>query len=167
MTSERQRLGCPRGVEFGGLDDTELTILEDSSFVGKSVREVEELEGEHHLVVTGWLRHGRTRRRPFGDEPIRAGDVLLVRASPDEILAIRQDRRCPCLVVLVVQRQQEGWPRSPPEKAVALEPAPSAEAAGPRHTFLALYEQVPPEQARVFDRILGTLRPRGGSAVEE
>jgi di/tricarboxylate transporter len=72
---------------------TELTVLDDSPFVGKSVREVEGLEGEHQLVVTGWLRHGRMQRAPFGDAPIQRGDVLLVRASPDEILAIREHRR--------------------------------------------------------------------------
>jgi di/tricarboxylate transporter len=39
--------------------------------------------------VTGWLRDGRGVRAPFGERPIQAGDVLLVRTSPDAMVAIR------------------------------------------------------------------------------
>jgi di/tricarboxylate transporter len=71
---------------------TELTIPDDSPYVGKTVREIEEREGHQQLFVTGWLREGRQRRAPFGDDPVAAGDVLLVRTSPEQIVAIREQQ---------------------------------------------------------------------------
>src|SRR5215216_527402 len=64
---------------------TELTILPESPYVGKPVSQIEGKD----LFVTGWLRNGRTVRAPFGDRAVEAGDVLLVRTSPDAIVAIR------------------------------------------------------------------------------
>ncbi len=70
---------------------SELQIEPDSPYEGKPVREIEEREGGHQqLFVTGWLRHGRPIRAPFGDDPVQAGDVLLVRTSPDQIVAMHE-----------------------------------------------------------------------------
>jgi hypothetical protein len=38
------------------------------------------------------VRDGRQRQRPFGDERLQPGDVLLVRTSPEQIVAFREDR---------------------------------------------------------------------------
>src|SRR5919109_2655031 len=68
---------------------TELTILPDSPFLGKSVDEVE-ADKRYSLTVVGWIRHGRHLRRPFRERQLREGDVLLVRTTPEEIVGIRQ-----------------------------------------------------------------------------
>jgi di/tricarboxylate transporter len=68
---------------------TEVTIVPNSPFLDKTAAEVEPAEGDQ-VTVVGWLRHGRHLRPPFGERRLRAGDVLLVRMTPEEILAIRQ-----------------------------------------------------------------------------
>ncbi|MDQ5851815.1 MAG: SLC13 family permease [Chloroflexota bacterium] len=74
------------------LDDyfTELTILPDSPFLGQTLEEVH-ADGHSHFNVVGWLRDGRQLRRPFGERRVRVGDVLLVRTTPEEIVAIREE----------------------------------------------------------------------------
>jgi di/tricarboxylate transporter len=69
---------------------TELKILPDSPYIDKPIGAIEAGEGQRDLFVTGWLRQGRTIRAPFGDQRVHAGDVLLVRASPEQIVAIRE-----------------------------------------------------------------------------
>jgi Trk K+ transport system NAD-binding subunit len=68
---------------------TEITVLPNSPFLGKTVAEVEGAEG-HQVTVVGWLRHRRHLRPPFGEHRVREGDVLLVRTTPEEIIVIRQ-----------------------------------------------------------------------------
>ncbi len=74
------------------LDDyfTELTILPDSPFLGKTRDEVQ-ANDRFHLKVVGWVRDGRQLPRPFGDRKVTAGDTLLVRTNPEELIAIRQE----------------------------------------------------------------------------
>jgi di/tricarboxylate transporter len=69
---------------------TELTIRPDSRFVGKTVAELERANAIR-VFVTRWLRDGRPVRAPFGDRRLAAGDVLLVRTTPEEIVAIQQE----------------------------------------------------------------------------
>ncbi|HXF60902.1 MAG TPA: SLC13 family permease, partial [Caldilineaceae bacterium] len=69
---------------------TELTILPDSPFLGKTVAEVE-ADKRHQLKVVGWLREGRRLRLPFKGRRLREGDVLLVRTTPEDIVGIRQE----------------------------------------------------------------------------
>jgi di/tricarboxylate transporter len=79
-------------VERFRLDDyfTELTILPDSPFLEKTINEVE-ADKRYQLRVVGWLREGRRMRRPFKDRPLGAGDTLLIRTRPEDIVAIRQE----------------------------------------------------------------------------
>jgi di/tricarboxylate transporter len=88
-----RRAGAGEGVSRFRLDDyfTELTILDDSPFRDQTVHEVESNE-RYNVKVVGWVRAGRHRPRPFGDERLRPGDVLLVRTSPEQIVAFREDR---------------------------------------------------------------------------
>jgi di/tricarboxylate transporter len=67
----------------------EVRILPNSPFLDKTTAEVEYTEGDQVRVV-GWLRHGRHLRPPFGERRLRESDVLLVRMTPEEIVAIRQ-----------------------------------------------------------------------------
>jgi di/tricarboxylate transporter len=69
---------------------TELKVLPDSPYVGKSIGEIEAGEGHQQLFVTGWLRHGSSLRAPYGDRALAAGDVLVVRTSPEEIVSIQE-----------------------------------------------------------------------------
>jgi di/tricarboxylate transporter len=73
------------------LDDyfTELTIRDDSPLLGKTVNTVEADE-RYAFKVVGWLRNGKRIRRLYGESTLRAGDVLLVRTTPDQIVAFRE-----------------------------------------------------------------------------
>ena len=74
------------------LDDyfTELAILPNSPFLGKTREEIE--ANEHFNVrIAGWVRNGRHLSRPFDDKRVCAQDVLLIRTTPEEIIAIRQE----------------------------------------------------------------------------
>ena len=68
---------------------TEVSILPNSPFLGKTAAEVEGAEG-HQVTVVGWLRNGRHLRSPLAKHRLREGDVLLVRTTPEELIAIRQ-----------------------------------------------------------------------------
>lgn len=68
---------------------TELAVLPNSPFLGKSIGEVES-DDRYHFKVVGWLRNGRQLKTPFKDRKLEVGDVLVVRTTPDELMAIRQ-----------------------------------------------------------------------------
>ncbi|MBS1810844.1 MAG: anion permease [Acidobacteria bacterium] len=86
------RQGSENAVDRFRLDDyfTEFTILPDSPFLGKTVDEVES-DDRYQLKVIGWLRNGYRLRRPYGDQQLEAGDVLLIRTRPEDLVAIRQE----------------------------------------------------------------------------
>ncbi|WP_024869767.1 SLC13 family permease [Pseudoxanthomonas suwonensis] len=69
---------------------TELLVEDGSPWIGRTRAEFEQAFAER-LQVADWLRHGMRRRRQAGDSPLAAGDVLLVRAPPDEIASIRDE----------------------------------------------------------------------------
>ncbi len=69
---------------------TELLVEDSSPWIGRTRGEFEQAFAER-LQVVDWLRHGVRRRRQAGDSPLAAGDVLLVRAPPDEIASIRDE----------------------------------------------------------------------------
>ena len=69
---------------------TELLVERDSPWIGRTRGDFEQAFAER-LQVVDWLRHGMRRRRQAGDSPLAAGDVLLVRASPDEIASIKDE----------------------------------------------------------------------------
>jgi di/tricarboxylate transporter len=70
---------------------TELTILPDSPFLHQALAEVE-AGTRYQLKVVGWLRHGRHLHQPFDHHRVRAGDVLLVRTTPESLISIRKER---------------------------------------------------------------------------
>jgi di/tricarboxylate transporter len=69
---------------------TELAIRSDSPFLGKTIGEIE-ADQSYHFKVIGWVRERKRLPRPFGDRQLDAGDVLLIRTTPEEIVAFRQD----------------------------------------------------------------------------
>ena len=69
---------------------TEMTILDDSPFRDKTVADVEADE-RYGVRVVGVVRGGRRMPDHDGTRRLVPGDVLLVRASPEHIVAIRED----------------------------------------------------------------------------
>jgi di/tricarboxylate transporter len=70
---------------------TELAIRPDSPFLGRTVAQVEG-DQQYHFSVVGWVRDGRRVPRPFGERLLMAGDVLLIRTTPEEIVAFQQEQ---------------------------------------------------------------------------
>ena len=87
------REGAADTTERFRLDDyfTELTILPDSPFLGKTWTEVN-ADAKYRFTIMGWVRNGRQLQPPFGENTFREGDVLLVRASPEEIIHFREEK---------------------------------------------------------------------------
>lgn len=86
------RQGAEDSQEHLRLNDyfTELTILPNSPFLGKTWAQVQ-ADQNYKFTVVGWIRHGRQIQPPFGERTLRQSDVLLVRASPEEIIAFREE----------------------------------------------------------------------------
>lgn len=69
---------------------TELVLLPDSPLIGKTVQELEEQQATD-FKVSAWYRNGRARNRPYGTKKTQAGDVLVIRTTPDRIATIEQE----------------------------------------------------------------------------
>ena len=65
---------------------TELVVTSASPWIGKLIGEFRG-RFDRRLDLVDWLRDGS--RITKADEPLRAGDVLLVRASPDEMASVK------------------------------------------------------------------------------
>ncbi len=68
---------------------TEITVLPDSPFIDKTIREIASDES-YHFQVGGLIRKGQRIRAPFTDESLKADDVLVVRTTPEELVTIRK-----------------------------------------------------------------------------
>ena len=83
-----------KGTEEGGsrfrLDEyfTELTVREGSALVGRTIGDVER-DDRYQLSVVGLVRDGQSLGRH--GRTLEAGDVLLVRTTPEQLVTIRQD----------------------------------------------------------------------------
>ena len=71
---------------------TEITILEDSPLIGKTIREIES-DPFYHFNAVGLIRNGRRLRAPYSSEPLKAGDVVVVRTTPEELVSIRKEAK--------------------------------------------------------------------------
>ncbi|WP_242108296.1 SLC13 family permease [Luteimonas aquatica] len=69
---------------------TELVVDAQSPWIGKTYGEFRK-HFDERLQVVDWLRYGMRRRRQAPESPLAEGDVLLVRASPDEIASIKDE----------------------------------------------------------------------------
>lgn len=85
-----ERMGEAENKNYFPLDGyyTELVLSAESLYVDKTVAEIE-TAAESRFQVVGWLRNGRPQIRPFGTQTVMAGDVLLVRTTPDELATIQ------------------------------------------------------------------------------
>lgn len=69
---------------------TELKIRPDSAFLGKSLVDIKK-DDHYHFTVVGWMREGRRMPGPFGQRQVKAEDVLLIHATPEDIITFRQE----------------------------------------------------------------------------
>jgi di/tricarboxylate transporter len=69
---------------------TEVIVLPDSPFLEKTIAEIEN-SGNYHFKPLGLIRKGRRLRAPFVQEPLQAGDVLVVQTTPEELVSIRKE----------------------------------------------------------------------------
>ena len=68
----------------------ELVIEAESPWIGKTLQEFE-TRFEERLQVVQWLRQGGARNTRSREDALNAHDVLLVRASPDEIASVKNE----------------------------------------------------------------------------
>lgn len=69
---------------------SEIIISEKSPFLKHTVAEVE-ADPKFHFKVLGLIRNRRRLAAPYSQEALAEGDVLVVRAPPDELVAIREE----------------------------------------------------------------------------
>jgi di/tricarboxylate transporter len=114
------------------LDDyfTELAVQEGSRLAGRTVQEVEDDE-RYQLRVVGLVRDGRHLRRPLAGRRLAAGDVLLVRTTPEQLAAVRDE---PDVELHPVVQYEAAEPRGedeePTSRLVQAVIAPGSDLAG-------------------------------------
>ena len=85
---------------------TELLLLPDSTLISKTIREIEERQPVD-FKVSAWYRNGRPRNRPYGTKKTQAGDVLVIRTSPDRIATIEKE---PGMAIQPLEKYKETFP---------------------------------------------------------
>jgi di/tricarboxylate transporter len=85
---------------------TELLLLPDSTLISKTIREVEEQQPVD-FKVSAWYRNGRPPNRPYGTKKTQAGDVLVIRTSPDRIATIEKE---PGMAIQPLEKYKETFP---------------------------------------------------------
>jgi len=85
---------------------TELVLLPDSTLIGKTIREIEELQPAD-FKVSAWYRNQRPRNRPFGSKKTQAGDVLVIRTDPNRIATIEKE---PGIAIQPLEKYKEIFP---------------------------------------------------------
>lgn len=70
---------------------TEIKILSDSPFIGQTLKEVKDAR---HLqfTVAGWVRNGERFTSNFARTKLREDDVLLIHATPEDIISFREEK---------------------------------------------------------------------------
>ncbi|HXH00742.1 MAG TPA: SLC13 family permease [Xanthomonadaceae bacterium] len=69
---------------------TELRVVKDSRWSTRPLAELQRAFGGRFKLI-GWLRDGKQRDDLVATRPLLAGDVLLIEASADELLSLRND----------------------------------------------------------------------------
>jgi len=129
-----ERKGTEAGVNRFRLDEyfTELTVLDDSPFRDKTVAEIEGAK-TYKLDVVGVVRGGRRVRSGLRETRIRPGDVLLVRTTPEDIVAIRKEAGVELHPIAQYQPKDGAAPDAeddPSDRLVQAVVAPGADVAG-------------------------------------
>jgi len=69
---------------------TELRVVSDSPLIDRTIDEVH-ADDAYDFTVVGLRRNGRQLPTPLGRRPLHEGDVLLIRATPDQLATMRQE----------------------------------------------------------------------------
>jgi di/tricarboxylate transporter len=82
-----ERKSADAGKELFELADyvAEVSVPEGSAAIGKQVRDLDELAGKSDIEVIGLVRRGKRKSGLARSVEIKAGDVLVVEASPDSL----------------------------------------------------------------------------------
>lgn len=128
-----ERKGAETGANRFRLEEyfTELTVLDESPFRDKTVREIE-AERAYELSVVGVVRHGRRLGGALADTRVSPGDVLLVRMTPEDIAAIPKEAGVELHPVAQYQPTDGSAPHEdddPAERLVQAVVAPGSELA--------------------------------------
>ena len=91
---------------------TELVVDAESLWIGRSIADFES-QFVDRLQVVDWLRDGERRERHAAEGRLSGGDVLLVRASPDEIASIKEEPGLSLHAVAKYGDQPEGGGAGP------------------------------------------------------
>ena len=71
---------------------TEIVVVKDSPFIGKSVGELHSDEN-NRFTIAGVIRHGRRVRGTIHNQELQEADVLIIRTTPEELVSIRKDKK--------------------------------------------------------------------------
>ncbi len=81
------RKAADAGEELFDLADyvVEVRVSEDSDIIGKQIRDLDEVAAKSDVEIVGLTRRGRRQPGLARDVEIKAGDVLVIEASPDSL----------------------------------------------------------------------------------
>ena len=81
------RKAADAGEELFNLADyvVEVRVSEDSDIIGKQIRDLDEVAAKSDVEIVGLTRRGRRQPGLARDVEIKAGDVLVIEASPDSL----------------------------------------------------------------------------------
>jgi di/tricarboxylate transporter len=106
-----RRAGAAAETDYLQLDRycTELVVEPESRWIDKPLQALQE-NFRDRISFVEWLRGGRPHREPGGEAKVQAGDVFVVRASPDEMASIDKE---PGLALHAVAKYAEVSARKP------------------------------------------------------
>jgi di/tricarboxylate transporter len=67
----------------------ELYVPQESFLIGKTIGEIEALDG-HKVKIVNWYRSGSARLKPYFTKKLKEWDILLVRTTPDDMAAFQK-----------------------------------------------------------------------------
>jgi di/tricarboxylate transporter len=138
-TPEKTQTKSDDQIELEG-DVAEVQVPEDSAAIGNRVRDLDDTVEEHDAVILGLVRRGKRLPGMARRAEIRAGDVLVLQASPSAIDAL-------------VGELGLSYDRDSPRKSLLDE------------EDLAMLEVVVPEDARIEGRSALSIRLLGRHGV--
>lgn len=148
----------PEALESGyGIREylSELMVSAGSPLIGRSL-DASLLQHSFDVRVLALIREGKRRNLPLGQEQLVDGDVLLVKASPQRLLALRQQEGLD-LVPEVSIRLREVW-ADPSAEPDTLHPEPPLPPSDPETADLFVVEALVPAGSRLIGRSLREIR---------
>jgi di/tricarboxylate transporter len=115
---------------------TEIAVVKNSPFIGKTVSEVQS-DANNNFTVAGVIRHGRRLGGTVSKQEVKEGDVLIVRTTPEELVSIRTDKNLELRPVKLYgatketkEREKENEDEDPADLFVQAVVAPRSDLVG-------------------------------------